>query len=155
MAPCQGTTVLFCSFQQFPQSQSLQWLFELTQCPSRALNLAHALLLELQRYKDTLRCATRVRRSQDTAKNYWRKSGVHVGKKLTFVTLILDCKEVDRIKLGYWPDLGHTAPRPPLQIPSPRDGDTSFKRSSSIVAWCPTAGCAQSGRTTPQTPCWI
>ena len=34
-------------------------LFELTRRPSRALNSPRALLLELQRYKDTVRCAAR------------------------------------------------------------------------------------------------
>ena len=38
-------------------SRTLAGLFELTLRPSRALNLPRALLLELQRYKDTVRCA--------------------------------------------------------------------------------------------------
>ena len=39
------------------QSQTLEGLFGLTQRPSRALDSPHALLPELQRYKDTFRCA--------------------------------------------------------------------------------------------------
>merc|ERR1712073_77905 len=38
-------------------SQTLEGLFELTQRPSRALDSPRALLPELQRYKDTVRCA--------------------------------------------------------------------------------------------------
>ena len=40
----------------FP-SFTLEGLFELTRCPSRALDSPGALLLELQRYKDTVSCA--------------------------------------------------------------------------------------------------
>ena len=35
---------------------TLEGLFGLTQRPSRALDLPHAVLSELQRYKDTVRC---------------------------------------------------------------------------------------------------
>ena len=38
-------------------SWTLEGLFDLTRRPSRALNLPCAVLLELQRYKDTVRCA--------------------------------------------------------------------------------------------------
>ena len=38
-------------------SRSLEGLFELTRRPSRALDSPRALLPELQRYKDTVRCA--------------------------------------------------------------------------------------------------
>ena len=38
-------------------SRTFEGLFELTWRPSRALDLPRALLLELQRYKDTVRCA--------------------------------------------------------------------------------------------------
>ena len=37
-------------------SRTLEGLFELTRCPSRALDLPPALLTELQRNKDTVRC---------------------------------------------------------------------------------------------------
>ena len=40
---------LFSSVPATALSQTLEWLFELTQCPSRALKLALALLPELQR----------------------------------------------------------------------------------------------------------
>ena len=38
-------------------SQTLEGLFELTRCPSRALDSPCALLSELQRKKDTVYCA--------------------------------------------------------------------------------------------------
>ena len=38
-------------------SRTFEGLFELTRRPSRALDSPRALLLELQRYKDTVRCA--------------------------------------------------------------------------------------------------
>ena len=38
-------------------SRTLGGLFELTRCPSRALDSPRALLPELQRNKDTVRCA--------------------------------------------------------------------------------------------------
>ena len=38
-------------------SQTLEGLFELKQCPSRALDWPHALLPDLLRYNDTVRCA--------------------------------------------------------------------------------------------------
>ena len=38
-------------------SQNLEGIFDLTWCPSRALDSPHPLLPELQRYKDTVRCA--------------------------------------------------------------------------------------------------
>ena len=38
-------------------SRTLEGLFELTRRPSRALDSPRALLPELQRYKDTVRCA--------------------------------------------------------------------------------------------------
>ena len=49
MTPCQGNTFHFRSSQQLP--------FELTWRPSRALDSPRVLLSELQRYKDTVRCA--------------------------------------------------------------------------------------------------
>ena len=60
MTPSWGTTILFRSSQPAtPSSPSLtlEGLFELTRRPSRALALPRALLPELQRYKDTVRCA--------------------------------------------------------------------------------------------------
>ena len=38
-------------------SRTLEGRFELTRCPSRALNSPGAVLPELQRYKDSVRCA--------------------------------------------------------------------------------------------------
>ena len=63
MTPHRGNTILFRSSQQLPRlrlgpSRTLEGLFELTrQRPSRALDSPRALLPELQRYKDTVRCA--------------------------------------------------------------------------------------------------
>ena len=54
MTPCQGNYFLFRSSSK---SQTLEELFELTWRPSRALDSPRALLPELQRYKDTVRCA--------------------------------------------------------------------------------------------------
>ena len=58
--PLIGET-LFSSFPPIPAtpsspSRTLEGLFELTRCPSRALDSPRALLPELQRYKSTVRC---------------------------------------------------------------------------------------------------
>ena len=49
-------------FSSVPSSNSLSWtlegLFELTRCSSGDLDLPHALLLEVQKYKDTVRCGS-------------------------------------------------------------------------------------------------
>ena len=53
-----------------PPSRTLKGLFELTRRPSQALDSPCALLPELQRYKDTVRCAELgAGRSQDTTRN--------------------------------------------------------------------------------------
>ena len=58
MTPHRGNTILFRSSQQLPRLRlGPSKLFELTRHPSRALDLPRALLPELQRYKDTIRCA--------------------------------------------------------------------------------------------------
>ena len=59
MTPLRENTILFRSSQQLPLSlsQTLEGFFELTRRTSRALALPHTLLLELQRYKDNVRCA--------------------------------------------------------------------------------------------------
>ena len=59
MTPHRGNTILFQSSQQLPR---------LRLGPS-ALASPRALLPELQRYKDTVRCAALARRSQDTVQN--------------------------------------------------------------------------------------
>ena len=41
-----------------PPSRTLAEIFDLTRLPSRALILPHALLSELQRYKDAVMCDT-------------------------------------------------------------------------------------------------
>ena len=58
MTPHRGNTILFRSSHQLPRLRLGTFgLFELTRRPSRALNLPCALLPELQRYMDTVRCA--------------------------------------------------------------------------------------------------
>ena len=59
MTPDRGNAILFRSSQQLPRLRlgTLEGLFELTPRPSRALDSPCALLTELQRYKDTIRCA--------------------------------------------------------------------------------------------------
>ena len=55
MTPHRGNTILFRSSQQLPRLHLVPLKgFEL---PSRALDSPCALLLELQRYKDTVKCA--------------------------------------------------------------------------------------------------
>ena len=58
MTPRKGK---YCSLSFLPATPSspsltLEGLFELTRRPSRALDWPRALLPELQRYKDTVRC---------------------------------------------------------------------------------------------------
>ena len=58
MSPRWGNIILFrSSSQHLPHSRTLEGLFELTQRPSRALDSPRALLAELQRINDTVRCA--------------------------------------------------------------------------------------------------
>ena len=56
--PLSGKTIFCSSSHQLPflSLGPLNGLFELTQCPSRPLDLTGALLPELQRYKDTVKC---------------------------------------------------------------------------------------------------
>ena len=59
ITPLRGNTIILRSSQQLPRLRlrPLKSFFELTRSPSRALDLPCALLPELQRYKDTSRCA--------------------------------------------------------------------------------------------------
>ena len=50
-------SLLFLPATPSSPSRTLEGLFEMTQRPSRGLDLPRALLSELQRYKDTVRCA--------------------------------------------------------------------------------------------------
>ena len=58
MTPCRGNTILFRSSQQLSRLRlgPSKGFFELTRRPSWALDSPRALLPELQRYKDTVRC---------------------------------------------------------------------------------------------------
>ena len=60
MTPCRGECCSppFLPASPLSSSQTLEGLFELTQRPSRALDSPPALLTELQRNKDTVRCVT-------------------------------------------------------------------------------------------------
>ena len=51
-------------------SRTLERLFELTWPPSRALESSNALLPELQRNQDTIRCAPLGERAEDSINNY-------------------------------------------------------------------------------------
>ena len=53
-----GFSLPFLPATPSSQSRTLEGLFELTRRPSLALDSPRALLPELQRYKDTVRCAT-------------------------------------------------------------------------------------------------
>ena len=59
MTPRRGNAILFNFLPATPSSpsQTLEGLFELAQRPSRALDSPRVLLLELQRVKDTIKCA--------------------------------------------------------------------------------------------------
>ena len=58
MTPHRGNTIFFRSSQQLPRLRLRPWgFFELTPRPSQALDSPRALLPELQRYNDTVRCA--------------------------------------------------------------------------------------------------
>ena len=59
MTPSRENTILFRSSQQLPRLRlgASKGFFELTRRPSWALDSPRALLPELQRYKDTVRCA--------------------------------------------------------------------------------------------------
>ena len=59
MTPRRGNAILFRSSQQLPRLRlgPLKGFFELTRRPSRALDSPRALLAELQRIKDIVRCA--------------------------------------------------------------------------------------------------
>ena len=57
MTPHRGNTILFLAATPSSPSRTLEGLFELTRRPSLALDSPRALLPEIQRYKDTDRCA--------------------------------------------------------------------------------------------------
>ena len=59
MTPNEGNTfpLMFLPAPPLSPSWTLEGLFERTQHPSRAIDLPRALLPEIQRYKDTVRCA--------------------------------------------------------------------------------------------------
>ena len=80
-------TTLLC------RSLTLEGLFELTQCPSRALNSPFALLLELQRNKDTVRCAALGAEVPGHRQQQLTQTLIVRLLKTHFFTLILDCEQ--------------------------------------------------------------
>ena len=86
MTPHWGNTILFRSSQQLP----LEGLFELTRRPSWALDLPRALLSELQRYKDTVRCAVLGAEVSGHQQQQLRQTLIVRLLKTHFLTLILD-----------------------------------------------------------------
>ena len=73
----------------------------------RPLSSLPALLPELQRDKDTVRCCYRAPRSQDTVNNNWRKPWLYVCWKYTFLHRSLTVKsQQNRIELVTRPDVG-------------------------------------------------
>ena len=77
-----------------PSKQINEGLFELTRRPSRALNSPRALLSELQRYKDTLRCdALGAEVPGHRQKQLTQTLIVRVFENALFYTLILDYKK--------------------------------------------------------------
>ena len=97
--PHRGNTFLFRSSKQLPRLRlgPLKGFFELTRRPSRALNSPCALLLELQRYKDT-DVPLYARRSQDNVKNRTPKTLRLMKRTFLHRSLIVKSKQ-NRIEL--------------------------------------------------------
>ena len=75
MTPHRGNTyfLLFLPATPLSPSRTLEWFFDLTRRPPRALNSPRPLIPELHKIKYTVRCArlgVEGRRAQDTVKNY-------------------------------------------------------------------------------------
>ena len=91
MTPHRGNTIFFCSSQQLPRT--LEGLFELTRHPSQALDSPRALLLELQRYKDTVRCAALGAEVPGHRQKQLTQTLIVRLLKTHFFTQILDCEK--------------------------------------------------------------
>ena len=75
-------------------SRTLQGLFELTQRPSRALDSPRALLPELQRYKDTVRCVALGAKVPGHRQQQLMQTLMVRLLKTHFFTPILDCEKL-------------------------------------------------------------
>ena len=102
MAPHQGNTFLFPFFPATPSSPSrtLEGLFELTRRPSQALDSPRALLPELQRYKDTVRCAALGPEVPGHHQKQLMQTLIVRLLKTLISTPILNCEKVNRNKFG-------------------------------------------------------
>ena len=74
-------------------SRTLEGLFELTQRPSQALDSPRVLLPELQRYKDTVRCASLSAEVPGHRQQQLTQTLIVRLLKTHFFTPILVCKE--------------------------------------------------------------
>ena len=74
-------------------SRTLEGLFELTRRPSRALDSPRALLPELQRYKDTVRCAALGAEVPGHRQQQLTQTLIVRLLKTHFFTPILDCEK--------------------------------------------------------------
>ena len=94
MTPRRGNNFLLRSSQQLPcPSVSLEWLFELTRRLTRALHSPHVLLPELQRNKDTIKCAAQgLEVPEQSQKQLTQALIVHL-LKMHFSMLIFGCKK--------------------------------------------------------------
>ena len=86
-------SLLFLPATPSSPSRSLEGLFELTRRPSRALASPRALLLELQRHKDTVRCAALGAEVPGYRKQQLTQTLIVRLLKTHFFTSILDCQK--------------------------------------------------------------
>ena len=94
MTPRRGNTILLrYVLPATPSSPTLEGLFELTRRPSRALDSPRALLPELQRYKDTVRCAALGAEVPGHRQQQLTQTLIVGLLKTHFLTTILDCKK--------------------------------------------------------------
>ena len=86
-------SLLFIPSTLSSPSWTLEGLFELTRRPSRSLHSPRALLPELQRYKDTISCATLSAEVPGHRQQQLTQTLIVRLLKTHFFTLILDCKK--------------------------------------------------------------
>ena len=94
MTPCcQENTILFLLATPSSLSPTLEGLFELTRRPSMALDSPRALLPELQRYKDTVRCGALDAEVPGHCQQQLTQTLIVCLFKTHFFTPILDCEK--------------------------------------------------------------
>ena len=95
MTPSQENAILLRSSQLLPRLRlgPFKLLFELTWRPSQALNSPRALLPELQRYKDTVRCAALGAEVPGHRQQQLTQTLIVRLLKKHFLTPILDCEK--------------------------------------------------------------